>query len=154
MLATNANDPEDVPGIALVLHDITELHRLENMRRDFVANVSHELKTPLSSIMAYAETLRLGAIRDESASLNFLEQIEGQAHLLNQQIQDLLQLARVESGEKTWEIAPVDLNVVCRQCVARFRPESEQQDIELALDLCDDNPTARGRLRRTRYDPG
>ena len=75
-----ASEPEQ--GVAIVLRDVTDLHALENMRRDFVANVSHELKTPLASIKAYAETLRLGAINDADKNLQFVAQIETQAELL------------------------------------------------------------------------
>src|SRR5690606_22983674 len=60
------------PGVVMVLHDVTELRRLEMLRRELVANVSHELKTPLSSIKAYSETLRLGAIDDPENNLRFL----------------------------------------------------------------------------------
>ncbi|MCA9134926.1 MAG: PAS domain-containing protein, partial [Planctomycetales bacterium] len=91
---------EPVPGVAIVLHDVTEIRQLENMRSDFVANVSHELKTPLSSIKAYAETLKMGALNDPKNNMFFLHQIETQADLLSQQIHDLLTLARVESGER------------------------------------------------------
>ncbi len=84
-------------GAVLVLHDITELRQLERMRRDFVANVSHELKTPLASVRAYVETLLDGAINDEAVNEHFLRQIDQQAERLNQLILDLLTLARIES---------------------------------------------------------
>ena len=91
---------EPCSGVLIVLHDVTQLRRLENMRRDFVTNVSHELKTPLSSIKAYAETLRLGAINDPEHNLRFVQRIEEQAQRLHQLIADLLHLARVESGNR------------------------------------------------------
>ena len=78
------------PGVIIVFHDITEIHRLENMRRDFVANVSHELKTPLASIQAFAETLIDGAIHDDDNNMLFLTRIVEQSDRLNLLIQDLL----------------------------------------------------------------
>ena len=131
---------EDKPGVAVVLHDVTELRQLETMRQDFVANVSHELKTPLASIKAYAETLRMGALRDESKNVQFLEQIEFQADTLNQQIQDLLQLARVESGEKTFQISDVDVNMVCETLHRQFLDSALGRQLELHLQL--DQPAA------------
>ncbi|MBT4012046.1 MAG: PAS domain-containing protein, partial [Planctomycetaceae bacterium] len=80
------------PGVIIVFHDITEIHRLENMRRDFVANVSHELKTPLASIQAFAETLIDGAIHDEDNNMLFLTRIVEQSDRLNLLIQDLLSI--------------------------------------------------------------
>ena len=127
-------DEEDA-GLAVVLHDVTELRQLETMRQDFVANVSHELKTPLASIKAYAETLRLGAINDESRNLQFLEQIEFQADTLNQQIQDLLQLARVESGEKTFSISDIDVNQICESLHRQFLDSARKRNIEIELLL-------------------
>ena len=128
----------ETPGIAIVLHDVTELRQLETMRRDFVANVSHELKTPLASIKAYAETLKLGAINDSSKNLQFVEHIEDQADVLNEQIQELLQLARVESGEKNWEIEPISVNRICKKCIDQFQSEAENRKITLDLVSSDD----------------
>ena len=109
--------------------DISQIEKLETMRRDFVANVSHELKTPLSSIKAFAETLRLGAIDDRGVNRKFLGQIETQTQLLEQQILDLLHLARVESGRTTFEMSAVDLNLAARECIERFRTEAVQRGL-------------------------
>ena len=87
------------PGAVLVFHDVTELRRLERMRQDFVANASHELKTPLAAIKAYTETLMDGALHDEDVNIRFLGQIDEQADRLNRLIMDLLSLARLEAGQ-------------------------------------------------------
>ncbi len=120
--------------LAIVLHDVSELRRLETMRRDFVANVSHELKTPLASIKAFAETLRLGAIDDQGVNRQFLAQIEQHADLLDEQIRDLLHLARVESGHTVFELSIVDLVLIAAQCVNRFATEAEQREVLLHLE--------------------
>ena len=119
------------PGVAIVLHDVTDIRQLENMRRDFVANVSHELKTPLASIRAYAETLKMGAIDDKEKNLNFVIQIEQQADLLNVQIQELLQLARVESGQQNWEIQNISIDDICESLVRQFASEADSRSINL-----------------------
>jgi len=119
------------PGVAIVLHAITDLRQLENMRRDFVANVSHELKTPLSSIRAYAETLKLGAINDKKKNLHFVEQIEQQADILNNQIQELLQLARVESGQQHWEVQKISIDDICEALILQFASEADSRSIYL-----------------------
>jgi two-component system phosphate regulon sensor histidine kinase PhoR len=118
-------------GAAIVIHDVTELRRLETMRSDFVANVSHELKTPLASIRAYAETLKMGALDDNEKNQHFVEQIEAQAVVLNQQIQDLIQLARVESAETSFEVVAVDLVQVSQECVRQFAAKATKREIDL-----------------------
>ena len=95
------------PGAVLVFHDVTDLRRLERMRQDFVANASHELKTPLASIKAYTETLIDWALHDETVNGRFLERIDEQADRLNQLILDLLSLARLESGQEFFEHGPL-----------------------------------------------
>ena len=94
-------------GPLLVLHDVTELSRLETVRRDFVANVSHELKTPLTSISGYAETL-VNDDLDLETTRRFLEVIMTNSHRMQRLVDDLLDLSRIESGG--WQPAPESLD--------------------------------------------
>ena len=88
-------------GVLIVLNDVTRLRRLENVRRDFVANVSHELKTPITAIKGSVETLLDGAMDEPDAAVNFLKIIAKQADRLNAIIDDLLALSRIEQGAET-----------------------------------------------------
>lgn len=126
--------PGAVPaGAVFVFHDVTDLRRLERMRQDFVANASHELKTPLASIKAYTETLLDGALLDESVNLRFLNQIDEQADRLNQLILDLLSLARLESGQDFFQHAPLEIPGVISPCVETHRTRAEAKDLNYAL---------------------
>ena len=125
---------EPCPGVVLVLDDRTELVRLESLRQEFVANVSHELKTPLSSIKAYAETLRNGAIHDDQHNVVFVQRIEDQADRLHQLILDLLSIARIESGQKTYETANVNVLPVAEACLDRLQPVAESKQIRLRIE--------------------
>ncbi|MFO0816825.1 MAG: ATP-binding protein [Pirellulales bacterium] len=125
---------EPSPGVMMVLHDVSELRRLENLRRDFVANVSHELKTPLSSIKAYAETLRLGALEDTTHNRVFVERIEEQADRLHQLIMDLLHLARVESGQQAFEITRVSMRGMVESILKAHAATASSRQIELASE--------------------
>lgn len=120
---------------AIMMHDVTSIRQLETMRRDFVANVSHELKTPLAVIKAYAETLRMGAINDQLRNIEFVEQIEFQASVLDRQIQDLLQLARIESGQANLEITVLDLNRLCHECHQQLYAIATKREIDLQVKL-------------------
>lgn len=124
---------QPLPGMTLVFHDVTDLNRLETIRRDFVANVSHELKTPLSSIKANAETLLMGAIEKSPDNRRFVQQIERQADTLNQQIHDLLQLARIESGRQAFNNRAVELLDVCSECIERHTDDAQRKGVELTL---------------------
>lgn len=134
-LSTAPSDLALMPGVVIVLSDVTEMRQLESVRQDFVANVSHELKTPLACIKAYAETLRLGALFDQGKNMEFVLQIESQADLLHRQIEDLLQLARVESGNQNWDIHSVALNQACKAAIVQFRSQAASRGIELAVQL-------------------
>ncbi|QDU54272.1 HAMP domain-containing sensor histidine kinase [Aeoliella mucimassa] len=118
-------------GAVIVLHDNTELRRLENIRREFVANVSHELKTPLSSIMAYTETLQRGAVNDTEIRDSFLSRIAEQGGRLNNLIQDMLSLARIEDQQQTFDIEAVDIAQVVMRSVDDSRPQANSKSIEL-----------------------
>lgn len=122
------------PGVMIVLHDVTDLRRLENLRREFVANVSHELKTPLASIKAYAETLRMGAIDDPENNVEFVRQIEEQSDRLHELILDLLQLARVESGQEVFEITSVHVESVVKGCLKSYAAPAAAKQITLVAD--------------------
>ncbi|HEY7533879.1 MAG TPA: histidine kinase dimerization/phospho-acceptor domain-containing protein, partial [Nitrospiraceae bacterium] len=96
----------------LVLHDITELRKLENIRKDFVANVSHELRTPLTSIKGYVEALLDGGKDDPETNLRFLDIILKQSDRLNLILEDLLQLSKIESGQVLFKREPLHLSSV------------------------------------------
>jgi two-component system phosphate regulon sensor histidine kinase PhoR len=132
------------PGVMVVLHDVTGLRRLENLRRELVANVSHELKTPLAAIKAYAETLRMGAVDDPEHNLTFVLRIEEQAERLHQLILDMLQIARVEAGEATFEIVDVPLREVLDECAAQFADTAAARQVELVVELPPAALTVRG----------
>lgn len=122
------------PGVVVVLYDVTDLRRLENVRREFVANVSHELKTPLAAIKAYAETLRMGAIHDDEHNEAFVARIEEQADRLHQLIQDLLHLARVESGREAFDIRDVSLGAVFDSCLPDYQERAHAEQLTLDIE--------------------
>jgi len=124
---------EPSAGIIMVIHNLSEVRRLEAMRRDFVANVSHELKTPLSSIKAYAETLSQGAINDVENRDGFVKQIEEQADRLHLLISDLLSLARIEQGTTLMEIGQIPLERIARMCVQEQTLAASSKNIKLLL---------------------
>jgi two-component system phosphate regulon sensor histidine kinase PhoR len=125
------------PGVVVVLHDMTELRRLESLRRELVANVSHELKTPLAAIKGYAETLRLGAINDQEHNLHFVRRIEEQADRLHKMILDILQIARVESGQESFEFDDVAVADLLQRCSDQFTAAATAKQIELAIESPD-----------------
>ena len=102
---TSLRDSQGISlGTLVVLHDITQLRQLENTRRDFVANVSHELKTPITAIKGFVETLLAGALKEPDNAENFLEIIAKQTDRLNEIIDDLLTLSRIEQDAERRQI--------------------------------------------------
>ncbi len=102
----------ETAGVVAVMHDITELRRLERVRRDFVANVSHELKTPLTSIKGYVETLLSGDAADSEMANKFLQKIENNVNRLVDLVQDILVMASVESSEAKLQLEPTSIREV------------------------------------------
>ncbi len=129
-------------GVVLVLHDTSELRRLERLRQEFVANVSHELKTPLSVIKANVETLLDGAVDDLEHRGPFLERIADQSERLNALILDLLSLARIESGTEAFVMQAVALAQVVDECLERHhaRAESKTQTLEAVAPAGTEGP--------------
>ena len=122
-------------GAVLVLHDVTELRRLERVRRDFVANVSHELKTPITAIRGLVDTI----IDDQEMPLavrtDFLRKAQNQAVRLSLLVTDLLTLARLESADGIVEPERLDAREVIGRSVANFRPAAEAGDLTLDVHL-------------------
>ena len=132
-LAVHAARLPGAPGqeIVLVFHDTTELRRLERVRQEFVANVSHELKTPLSVITACAETLLEGAADDPEHRASFVQQIAEQAERLHALILDLLSLARIEAGTEALELQRVPLGPAVAACLERHRARADAKNLVL-----------------------
>lgn len=122
-------------GAVLVFHDTTELRRLERLRQDFVANVSHELKTPLSVITACIETLTEGGgIDDLEHRGRFLQQIQEQSQRLHMLILDLLSLARIESGDQQWTMQPLAVAELAQACAERHHARVQAKKQTLLLE--------------------
>jgi two-component system phosphate regulon sensor histidine kinase PhoR len=127
--------PVDADLRVIVVHDLTELKRLEGARRDFIAAVSHELKTPLTSISGFAETLLDGVIdEDPAVTREFVGKIARHADRLAELVRDVLTLSRLEQG--AWEIRPLDTDVVRlgRTILDEYARVAERQQVKLELD--------------------
>ncbi|MCG8586393.1 MAG: cell wall metabolism sensor histidine kinase WalK, partial [Pirellulales bacterium] len=130
-LSANRLPGDPCPGVILVVHDVTELRRLEGVRQQFVSNVSHELKTPLTSIQAYTETLLSGAIDEPEHNREFLHRIEEHAERLHALILDLLQLARIESGADVFAVDAVSLGDAVQFCVEEHSDIAQMKNVAI-----------------------
>jgi two-component system phosphate regulon sensor histidine kinase PhoR len=117
----------------LSLHEITALRRAERVRRDFVANISHELRTPLASIKLLAETLADGALEDAESGRDFAVRIATEVDHLTQLVDELLDLARIESGEVTLSIAALDPEAVLLGVARRISAMAERRSIAVSV---------------------
>ncbi|WP_067932611.1 sensor histidine kinase [Alicyclobacillus kakegawensis] len=137
-LAMTPRFAEQRPFEALILlHDISQWQRLERMRSDFVANVSHELKTPITSIRGFAETL-LGDSVSPDVQSDFLREIVDEAKRMENLVADLLTLSRLETADAALELAPVDMDEVIDKALTRVRSEAAHHGILLeAAPACD-----------------
>jgi len=131
-LLANAQPAGTEGNVLLVVRDVTESRRIDAIRRDFVANASHELKTPVASIRATAETLRDGAIDDPPAARRFTEQLERDADRLARIVSDLLDLSRLETGSD--RIDRVGLDRIASDVVERRRGEAAAAQVNLTIE--------------------
>ena len=131
ILEVFASPIEGPPGVVLILHDLTEIRQLESLRTDFVANVSHELKTPLTSIRAYVDTLLDGGLDDPKNKRRFVEKIEKHVDRLGVLITDLLSLSRIESGQAISQHSRLDIREPLLETVSRMEPNAQSKSIRL-----------------------
>ena len=134
----------DDQGLLLVFVDVTELRRLESLRRDFVANASHELRTPIAAVRSATETLQTGALEDPIAANRFLDIIERNAQRLQSLVEDMLELSKLESNEFKLKRERVELQRVVPIVLALFRERAEKKGVRLGAELAAGLPAVEG----------
>jgi two-component system phosphate regulon sensor histidine kinase PhoR len=127
--------------VTLILRDITELRRTETIRRDFVANVSHDLRTPLAGLQALVETLLDGALEDRAVARDFLHRIAVEVDHLARLVEQLLQLTRAEAGQLPLHPRPTDLAALIDRELARFEPRAHAKQLELIRNVSPELPS-------------
>ena len=134
-----------IPGVdgrlaVIVVQDVTETRQLENVRKDFVANVSHELRTPLASIRVLVETLVDGAIDDPEVSTHFLNRVVNEVDRLNELIEDLLDLGRLESGRLPLKRTLISVDQVISDAIDRVGLQAREAQIHVTTSVAPDLP--------------
>ena len=122
------DDENEDAGLILILQDITEQAKAEAMQRDFVANVSHELKTPLTNIKSYTETLLDGAASDPETASRFLSIIDSETDRMNRLVKDLLQLSRLDHKQEKMSMKELDLVPLIRSCISKIEMTARQKN--------------------------
>jgi two-component system phosphate regulon sensor histidine kinase PhoR len=138
------NGDDSVRGALLVMHDVTELRRLESMRRDFVANVSHELKTPLTAIKGIVDTIVEDPYMPDDTRHRFLEKVQRQVDRLGNLVSDLLVLARIESWKPGEEMLAIDLRQPVHESCNHLAVSAAQKKLRLEVALPDRPVSVRG----------
>jgi two-component system phosphate regulon sensor histidine kinase PhoR len=138
----------DASGAIIVLHDITELRKLERVRRDFVANVSHELRTPLTAIQGFSETLLAGAIDDPQNRVRFLEIILEHSKRLARLTDDLLMLSKMDADRLNLEISRLSVSQFVESCVETTQRPATEKDLRVSINLAERIPDVAADRRR------
>jgi len=125
----------ELSGVVLTFHDITRLRKLEEIRKDFVANVSHEIKTPITAIKGFAETLLEGALDDRENARKFLETIKNHSERLNSLVSDLLTLSRIELGDVQIDKRPVNLNEIIDSVFTTLGEKAQRKGLYLKKQI-------------------
>lgn len=131
-------------GMVMVLQDITEQERAEQRRKEFVADVSHELKTPLTTIKSYMETLMSGAREDEEVSESFMRVVVDETDRMTRMVKDLLDLSLIDSGEMQWEEDRFNLPQLIDESCGKLAPRAEDKNISLGYRGSEALPPLRG----------
>ncbi len=134
------NSSGDLTGVLLVLHDLTHIRKLENIRQDFMANVSHELKTPVTSIKGALETLESGAISDQEAANEFLPMIRRQVQRLEKIIDNLLNLSQLEQSGDHNQLSKEEYHIasLLNSAVQLCQESATQRQVRLEVECSED----------------
>lgn len=139
MLSGVLDKDENTIGVVVVIHDMTAESEIARLKDDFVSSVSHELKTPLASISAYAEMLTDGEANSENEWREFSETIQEQAKRLNRLIDNILNISRIESGLMQINPEKLDLNHIIEDVITTMRAQAREKDIELEFEPYPEN---------------
>jgi len=135
-------------GSLLLVQDLTQMRRLETVRRDFISNLSHELRTPLASLKALTETLQDGALEDPPAARRFIDQIQIEVDALSQMVTELLELSRIESGRLALDIRPTAPRNLLDSASRRMRLQAERAGIQLRVECAESLPNVQMDVQR------
>jgi len=132
---------EELPGRSMLLfQDLTQTHRLETIRRDFVSNISHELRTPMAGLKAISETLLDGALEDPTVARNFVLRMDTEVDNLTQMVNELLELSRIESGRSNFDFQHIEPCRLIQKSVDRMALQAERVGLTLSHDCPVDLP--------------
>lgn len=134
------NEGDDFGGIIIVFQDITEQQNLDNLRREFVANVSHELKTPITTIKSYTETLINGALDNKDLSIQFLNVINDESDRMHRIVKDLLQLSNFDNKDIQWEKEYISLNDLLLKSYTKLELSIKEKNQQVKIDIEEDLP--------------
>ena len=135
-------------GALILFQDLTEMRSLQTMRREFVGNISHELRTPMAAIKAIVETLRDGAINDPEAEIDFLNRLDVEVDGMTQMVSELIELTRIETGKIKLKLEPVNLNLLVEEVIARLAPQADRQQVSMSAELAPDLPAVQADKER------
>lgn len=121
----------EISGFVAVFHDITQIEKLEQVRKDFVANVSHEIKTPITAIKGFADTLLEGALDDKENAFRFIQTIKSNSERINNLVDDLMTISKIELGAIRVEKAMVDLEDIFRNVIDLFKDKASAKSLSL-----------------------
>jgi two-component system phosphate regulon sensor histidine kinase PhoR len=129
-----------VAGYLVIVQDLTQVRRLQTMRRDFISNLSHELRTPLASLRAVIETLGDGALNDPPAARRFLARAEREVDTMTQMVEELLELSQIESGKVRLRLSSHQVDEIIRVPVERLRSQVDSAELGLFVEVPEDLP--------------
>lgn len=134
-LSAIATPLENNGGVLLTMHDLTRMQQVETSQKEFVSNVSHELRNPMASIKAMVETLESGAVNDSRVALDFLARMRGDVDRINGLIDGLLELSRMESGQFTIEAEPTSMEPIIQGVRNKFSGAAAEQEVDVTVSV-------------------
>jgi len=129
------NDKGEVGGVIYVMQDITEQQKLEDMRKEFIANVSHELKTPITTIKSYSETLLSGALEYKDTTKEFVGIIDAETDRMSRLVQDLLKLSRMEYNQESWKKSLVNPGEILESVYRKLRIRANEKNQRIKINI-------------------